>query len=473
MRSPVEIKRPFYTPEREYSSQSASASQSIGAKSAAVFKLEVFPDATVGPRREKFSYDSRTGIFTSTIGLAGREREIGTEIKRLISSIRITENEEMTSQLSMSFVNPRLLFTNKNVLKEGDHVVVYLGYGTDIWANENRFSLVRTHPKFPRDGVPTLDLVGRDGRYMMINKEFISQKRGASPGTQGTKKPPTSFKGTDSQIMDQIAYHYGFAVDLDTTKKKRTRIRKKGTSIWEFVLAIAKENNFTAWVDWSDTYRTWILHFRKRQAGWEGGREFTYSSQTTTSTLLNFEPVRDASRQVTDIEIVHFDRKNKYVDKQWLSYSDKSIPPPPPDPDEFDFTKNKEYGARLVFKLEGRMIDTFSNRPFKNKAQAKAYATRLVNEYQSDFMPATGTLIGTENIRPRQIHALSGVDEFSGFYYFTDVTHRVGVDFVYETDFVGYRILDNTVTQLIRRGQLVSKWQGSEITGAPPPPDLD
>lgn len=467
MRSPVEIKRPFYTPSREYSSQSASASQSIGAKSAATFKLEIYPDATVGPRKEKFSYDSRTGIFTSTIGVSGREREIGTDVKRLFSSVRVTENEEMTSQLSISAVNPQFLFTKNDILKEGDHIVVYFGYGTDIWANENRFAIVRSHPKFTRDGMPTIDLIGRDGRFMMINKDFVSKKRSSTPGKQGTAKPPTNFKGTDSEIIDKIAYYYGFAVDIDPTTTKKTRVRKKDTSMWEFVLAIAKANNYTTWVDWSDTYRTWVLHFRKKQATWEGGREFVYSSQTEESTLLEFSPVRDASRQVTDIEIVHFDRKNKYVDKQWLSYDDKSIPSPPPDPDEFDFTKNKEYGAQLIFRLEGRMINTFSNRPFKNKAQAKDYVTRLVNEHQTDFMPANGTLIGTENIRPRQIHALSGIDEYSGFYYFTDTTQGVGVDSVYETDFVGYRVLDNTIEQLIRRGQLTSKWQGFKITGEP------
>jgi hypothetical protein len=441
---------------------------SSGAKVGENLKLDIYPKEVA------------TGKKTQSVA---RAREIGTDLKKYFRTISVNENEEMASQLRMTFVNPEFEFSRQKVLSEGDHVVPYFGRGNDVFSNFNRFVLIRSHPHFGRDGVPTIELVGRDGRFMMTGNEFLGKKRRARAGRKEQKKGPTNFNGTDSSIIDQIAYFYGWAVDLDPTTGTKTRVRKKGTSMWEFVLAIAKANNYTAWVDWSDYFDLWILHFRKKQEVPGPGRIFEYSSQTENSTLLEFHPTRDASRQITDIEVLHFDRKTRYIDTQWLSYEDKSLPPPPPDRGferdsqgrtVIDFSERREYGASLVFKLEGRVIKTFADRPFKNKQQAKEYVIRLVNEHQSDFMTARGVVVGTENLRPRQIHDLRGIDEYSGFYYFTDVTHKAGAEgSIYENDFVGYRILDNTATQLIRRGQLVSKWQGSEIAAEPPPPDLD
>jgi hypothetical protein len=485
-RSPVEPlgdKRPFYTPTSEYTSVGGvtvgDQTGKAGAKVGENLKLEIFPKESVGG-----GYAPRAATkIRPVVQSIARAREIGTYLKRYLISLSVSENEEMTSQLKMTFTNPEFRFSKEKILGEGDHIVPYFGRGNDVFSNFNRFVLIRTHPHFNRDGIPTLEFVGRDGRFMMTGDSFLSKKRGARAGTQTQKKPPTSFTGTDSDIIDQIASFYGWAVDLDQTKGVKTRVRKKSTSMWEFVSAITKANNYTAWVDWSDYFDLWILHFRKKQEAPGPGRKFEYSSQTENSTLLEFHPTRDASRQVTDIEIVHFDRKTRYIDRQWLSYEDKSLPPPPPDTGFerdaqgrkiIDFSEKREYGASLIFKLEGRVIKTFADRPFKNKKQAKEYVTRLVNEHQSDFMTARGSVIGTENLRPRQIHDLSGIDEYSGFYYFTDVTHKIGSGgSIYENDFVGYRILDNTVTKLIRRGQLVSKWQGSQIIGEPPPPDLD
>jgi len=78
-------------------------------------------------------------------------------------------------------------------------------------------------------------------------------------------------------------------------------------------------------------------------------------------------------------------------------------------------------------------------------------------------MPGRGKIIGVENVRPRQIHKLGGVDIYSGEYYFTQVKHHFVGESVYNCDFVAYRIMPQSLQDLIRRGQIVQKFKADSL----------
>jgi phage protein D len=453
--------RLFYNPIKNYS-VSGSASQSIGSHSAPRFELYVFSGDG------KASAELGSAIGNSDVQLAA---EKGKSLKRFVTSLEIEEDESMTSKLTLNMINLDFQISEKRLLNEGDHVVVDMGYGSSVTSNSNRFVLVRSHPSFPDNNVPTLTFIGYDGRYALISKDWIAKKRllQTGPGQiemkrrTGVAKGPRKFtRKTDSEIIDEIAYHYGYAIDVDFTSTKRTRTIPKGKSHWEFILTLAKANGYTTWVDWSKSFYTWVIHFRQRETVFTQGYEFTYK-QNDSGTLLNFHPVRDSTRMITDIEVISFDTKRRKIDNQWLTYDDKQIPPPPVDKDVLNLSPLKETASHIKFKIGGRMIETWANRPFKNKQAAKDYATYLVNEHQTDFMPGQGRIIGVENVRPRQIHRLRGVSNYSGDYYFTQTKHSISADSFYVTDFTAYRIFDNSVKALLRRGQFTQWWSGSLI----------
>lgn len=398
--------------------------------------------------------------------------ELGRILKPYIKNWSIEEDEQMATILTLNLVNPEFVVSRNAWLNEGDEIVIPFGYGAATTDNYQRFILIRSHPEFPDDGVPSITFKGYDGRYYAINKDFLPHKKRyrISPFEKNKlykrKKQavaPSVFSNlTDDEIIDRVAEHYGFAVDLDATTGKKTRVKKKDTSDWEFIIDLCKANDFTAWVDWDDTFHSWVLHFRKKEEKFSAGYDFQYQAGGT-GTLLSFSPTRDTTRQITDIEIIHFDKKLRKVDVQYLSQDDKALPPLPEDPD--DFERYTDYGAALKFKFEGRTIDTFGDRPFKTKEDAMKFASYLLNKYQQDFMPARGTLIGVENIRPRQIHKISGVDIYSGDYYFTQVKQLFDDSNVFKTEFIAYRIMPQSRRDLIRRGQIVQTFRAESIYG--------
>jgi len=416
-------------------------------------------------------------------------RELGDKIKAFISSIDVEEDESMTTKLTLTMQNVNYVLSQSQAVTEGDACFVDLGYGTQTWNRNGRFVFVRSHPHFTRDGIPTIQFIGYDGRFAMIGSDWLTTKRSrqltggaiARGRRKGLGQAPSVYKNQrDDQIIDRIAYHYGFSIDVDRVAGARTRVKKKKTSDWEFIRKIAEKRQYTAWVDWDDFNQTYCIHYREKPGKFDRGYVFHYGTPTpkdmkqierTTEnrngpvgTLLEFHPTLDTTKMITDIEVIHFDRRERYLDNEWLSYQDKSLPPPPPDPDSYDYSGTQAYGALLKFKVGGRVIQTWSNRPFKNKKQAKEYAFNLVNKFQADFMTARGTIIGTPDIRPRQVHRLTGIGRYSGDYYTTQVTHHYKSDGFYETEFVAYRLLDETLPGLIRRGQITQRWAVPLIT---------
>lgn len=453
---------------------SLDASSSQGATAVARLKLSLYKG---GGRSEKPD-DILKG------------RELGKELESYISSFSIEEDEEMTTKLTLTLNNPDLVITNNDVISEGDACIVDIGYGQTFFNLNHRFVFVRSHPDFMRDGIPTVKYVGYDGRFAMISADFLANKRSRQLAggalitgrRQGAGQAPSVFKvKTDAQIIDKIASHYGFSIDVDPTIGIKTRVKKKKTSDWEFVRKLAQKQNYTTWVDWDDNNQTYCIHFRKKEVKYTNGYVFHYGTpnpnqlshiesstdynNTPVGTLLDLSPTIDTSRMVTDFEVLYFDRKLRQIDTQWLSQAETTLPPPPPDKDSFDVDTIYTYAGILKLQVGGRVIKTWANKPFKNKQQAKEYAFNLLNEYHSDFMTCRGVVIGTQDLRPRQIHRLTGIGRYSGDYYFTQVTHNYRNNGFYETEFVAHRILDQKLPSLIRRGQVTQKWDVPLITG--------
>lgn len=424
-------------------------------------------------------------------------RELGQGVEPFISSVDIEEDESMTTKLTIGMVDVERTLTDNKVMEEGDACVADIGYGTQTWNRNQRFVLIRSHPHFTRDGIPTIQYIGYDGRFAMIGSDWLTTKRSrqltggsiARGRRKGLGQAPSVFKNQrDDQIIDRIAYHYGFSIDVDRIEGATTRVKKKKTSDWEFIRKIAEKRQFTTWVDWDDGNQTYCIHYRQKPDIFDNGYVFHYGNPNPedmrriekeqlnrngpVGTLLEFSPTLDTTKMITDIEVIHFDRRQRYYDNEWLSYQDKplpyrALPLPPPDPDVFDYSEISTYGAYLKFKVGGRVIATKSNKPFKNKKQAKEFAFNLINQFQTDFMTARGTIVGTPDIRPRQVHRLTGIGRYSGDYYFTQVIHHYRPDGFYETEFVAYKLLDQSIKALIRRGQITQRWSTPTITGIP------
>lgn len=363
----------------------------------------------------------------------------GEELMKFAKELSIEEDEHMATSIKLVFNDPDFAVSNSDLLNVGNEIEFQFGYSnTPAWFG-HRAIIIGTDGSFPREGIPTYTIKLFDGRYILINDEYIPGKRGGvsfGARRRGKGKPPHSWKKkTDTEAVDEICSFYGIAFEGQPTDGKRSFVKKKDTTYWDFIQQLAKRNNFTAWVDY-DVTLGWVLHFLERPFKFDQGYTFEYS-QGENGTLLEFDPAEDIVKQNTDVEVVHFDtRQRKIAIFELREKKHRGVTLKRTDEKQYP----EYYGSEVRFRIGGRVISTFNNKPFKNKKEAERFAEVHLRESQQDYMTATGSVIGTENLRPRQIHKFKGVGKYSGEYYMKQVSQRFNDSRIYETSFVAYRI---------------------------------
>lgn len=386
---------------------------------------------------------------------------LGETYRPFLREMTIEEDEKMTSQVTLTFNDKDYQVSNsfhegKPILGNGSMVDIGLGYGQQVNFFGRRFRLVGAYPTFPSGTMPTYMVKGYDGRRRMIEGDYLPRKRGVTPlGTgfrKGMKKTPKVFKNkTDSDIVSELCWYHGFLLDADPTTKKQTRVKKKGTTDWEFILSLARKNGYYVWVDFGESvdvtglgtsygssfvpgpqkyakYRqkglpNWVLHFRKKPHTMNQGFIFEYGKD-----LLEFSVREEFTGLPSDIEIIHFDRKLRKVDL--VAFNPTNV-----DPSRPEIEQGRILGSEIKFAFGDRTVWTIYNKPFKDKKAAIEFAKRFLEERNDDFVIGQGKVIGVENLRPRQLHYLNEIGRFSGEWLFSQVGHRYNSNGVYECDF--------------------------------------
>ena len=361
-----------------------------------------------------------------------------------IESATFEEDIYMASVGEISFSDPDFLITNSELLQAGTLFDFQFGFGRNTAFLGRRVQMVATMPKFPHQGIPKYKVRAYDGRHFMTLGDRIptnSQIPLLGPQRTGKQNGPKSFKNkTHSEAIDMVAWHFGFAVDIDPTTKRYTFYKDQKTSYWEFCTKLADRSNYHVWVDWDSNAFGWVLHFRKKEEKFTNGYDLEYS-KSGSGTLLSFDPNEDLMSQVTDVEVVSFDKSLKKL--SWQSISETTTN------DDFKVKANSSgfkdpYGARVKFRIGGRTIQTIRSVPFRTKKEATEFAKQHMVDRQNDYITARGTTVGLENLRPRQIHKLSGIGRYSGNYKLIQTSHKIINSDIYTTDFVAYRLPSET-----------------------------
>lgn len=411
---------------------------------------------------------------------------IGERFRPFLRECVVEEDEKMTSQVHLTFNDKDYQVSNaiengQYILGNGAMVDIGLGYGRHLNFFGRRFRLVGSYSDFPSNEIPTFVLKGYDGRHQMIEGDYIGRKPGSETlGTgfrKGRKKTPRIFKNkTDSDTVSELCYYHNFLVDLDPTAKKHTRVKKKGTTDWEFILSLARKNGYVCWVDFGEASNSgdwgtavpgpqkfakfrqkgipqWVLHFRKPPHVMDSGFIFEYGKD-----LLEFNIREELTGVPSDIEIIHFDRKLRKVDL--VTFNPTNVNPQLPE-----IRQGLIMGSEIRFAFGDRTIWTIYNKPFKDKKAAIEFAKRFLEVRNDDFVVGTGKIIGVENVRPRQIHFLDKIGRHSGEWVFSQVRHRYTSDGVYACEFTCRKRQPLISLTKIRQGSnTINFRQGSVVT---------
>ena len=367
-----------------------------------------------------------------------------------LASVVFEEDIKMASELKIVIANPDRVVSESDIFQAGGQVDVAFGYESSSLFSGRRTELVKFMPDFPRDGVPELKLHGYDARHWMSLGDKVPKYLSGAAALR-FKKVPSRFKNKrDDEMISIIADAYGMSVDADRTEGRRTRVKKRETSDWEFILRLAKLNGFWAWVDWDDEFPEkfgWVLHFRRREMKQNDYYIFEYKpDEDDPGPLLDVELELEVTKQSTDVEVLTYDRRLRKISTAVLSENKEvdvgsysgGLSPKLRHP----LLTGEDYGAKVRFTVFGRTMEVIGHRPFRDKKDARRFAEEWLAEREGDFLTATGTLFGVENVRPRQIHKLIGMGaNYDGFYLFDQVEQKWEKGGAYETPFVGHRVV--------------------------------
>jgi phage protein D len=282
-----------------------------------------------------------------------------------------------------------------------------------------------------------------------------------------------------SEVVESIASMNGFDVDIDPTERQEDVALKKGSKHYEIVKGLANLNNREFWVDYSLKKRKWILHWKKIQRDeMRPGFVFRYN-HGDEGTLLEANPEYGLRETVNSATILVFDDKAH----RWVSVGEFHDIEGSTDP---KFTKGgglvarstaskntraamKKKRSKSEAKRQSQMkkdVNTIKEamdspsayriaasgfaidvlpppgRRFKNSEEASRWMLRWFQAKQDNFITVSGTVIGVESLRARQIHTLKGLSSrLDGNYYFTRVRHRPDANDGYYCEFTANRVV--------------------------------
>jgi phage protein D len=356
-------------------------------------------------------------------------------------------------------VGSHLSLRDVRVFQPGNEMTLALGYGTSL-KHVGRVVIRKVRPNFPRDDIPTVEVIGYTKDSAMMDNAPQGPK---TPNSPIYAKPETSrrrprrgghkkkaarldrmFKNAtfaDAVRQRGLAYNFELKVD-DTHDAKHTFVQKVGLTDYDFVKGLSNITGFFFWVDGDETGK-WTLHFRdpakvERKELQEKVYTFKYD-HGNLGTLLEFEPELAIHNAITKMQARVKDPKTgKIFDAIFHEENEDTPDPLAVVPDDIDGNVlDGEYKTASSVKI---FIDEYSftaiaNRRFHSEAELIQWTRQWFRRHRENFILSTGTTIGIETVMARQIHNISGIGMgLDGEYFFSNVNHKLSNNAGYELE---------------------------------------
>lgn len=409
------------------------------------------------------------------------------DITRYIQNVEYETATDMCDKLKIQVLNPAHQFdvigmpedpenqslpdfTTNRIFLPGNFIDVFAGYGPYSRAiHLGRTRVWRHIPRFPQEGIAGLDVIGYDAAKTMMGErseikvvgDGRTERRGAADDEEGAVFPQM----THSEVVRNIADKYGYVPDVDDTDRVDDVVQKRDMSDFALVRGLANINSRDFWVDY-DYFglKSWVLHWKRPPDNESPIYTFRYR-QGNQSTLLSFEPEYNLDDGVTELKVMYFDRASG----QWTYLTEEGATEAEADP---RYRRGGSRGSRntpsrrsdgrvragdagssieegitsassLRLAAAGHAIDVIADRPFTSVADALDFARRWMRARRNSFIMATGTIVGVETLKARQVHRLEGLGaRLDGDWYFTMARHKLFPDQGYTVEFKAHKVLE-------------------------------
>lgn len=380
-------------------------------------------------------------------------------VRPYVASLSYEEDEEMASMLEISLINQskdelaaktdfRYILDSK-AFQEGNYIDLWLGYSALKY--KGRVEIVKWMPTFPAQGPLSFIIKGHDGRHKMMRGNQLGVKVGAA------RKRKTYYRGlTDDRIVKKVAAKYGYSIDADVPKIKRTKVKGKfisrvqpaEMSDWDFLRKLAAINRFDLWVEFDQIKNQHVVHFKEKHDA--GSPVYKFEYHQGMGSLLEAQLDFSIQDQPTDVEVLYFDRKRRVIEKTVIRDSTPAeiVKLTSSGVGNLEVKKEISRGASVRFTAFGQQIETFTDRPFASKNEAASFVQAWLKEREDDFLILRAQVVGVETLAPRQIHQVVGLSKrLDGLYRLTQVKHTMSPGSIYRCDILGHKVLSQTLTR--------------------------
>jgi len=225
----------------------------------------------------------------------------------------------------------------------------------------------------------------------------------------------------------------------------RRVVQKSGTTDWEFLKQLASDHGYIVFVFYSYENGHWcgywgpmsnvpqIIHYELK------------FNHLDFSTLESFRPKESLRGQSTEIDLTYVnprDRRQYTMRVTMENISRYSTEFRGPDASRL-MQDPLGSGPEAVLMIHGQRVSVPLNRSFTDAEDARRWLMSFWIRHASEFCEAEGKMIiGVPDVHARHRHNVVGVGRYSGAYFFTKVTHRMGAGSAYETTFSGFKVND-------------------------------
>jgi phage protein D len=347
------------------------------------------------------------------------------DVQRFITRVEYESADGIADVAKLTVSNPDYLISDSKIFQTGNELEISFGYGPGL-EFVGRADIAKARPNFPEGELPTLEVIAYTKDYLMMD---------------GYPEVARTFDAAPVQsVVKDLAGAYRLREDIDPVERTITGVQKPGMSDFDLLRGLSNITGYMFWVDGNE-FGEHTLHFVNPQAVGtarlqEKKYNFAYRSGPST-TLLEFEPefavrdskvqlkvaIRDPARGVNFIEVITEDEESPDIKSKAKADRAEKIEGPIPS------------GASVKIFFGEFSLEVVTDKTFINAEDARLWAEQWFRRRKENFVVGSGTLIGIEPLRARQVHSLSGLGTaFNGDYYFARVSHVFAGD-NYRTSF--------------------------------------
>lgn len=332
----------------------------------------------------------------------------GTELRHGVTvdvvSVSVTETFDQADQFDITVRDrhpearrifaggDELQWMDSDVFDEGNEIEIHMGYADDLHLMLLG-EVTAASPNFPSSGQPTLAVQG-SSLYHRLQRE--------------TRRRPFE-SATDSGIAEEIASEMDLEAEVDSTETEHPLVSPSGESYAQILQQRAQRIGYEVAVKGRTLYfqRSRYIDNPTASLTLEWGRD-----------LISFNPRLSAYNATTEVAC---------RGPQTSQGGGKEAVVGTAQAGDQRVTMGERTGQQIAQEVFGERHVLVDDHNVASQQEANEIARAHLETQAMDYIQGSGSCVGNPELKSRMMVELTGLGRrFSGIYYITSTTHRIG-----------------------------------------------